>query len=303
MFLRPLPKLAITLACCFALTASAASAKAAPAAHPLASLNIEARQIYAQARAEMIQAADPVLVVFSIDKLLLHHQGEQKTWPYVPPEVHGLKTVAHTALAAWTLLDRSSGNPSAWQGRAHDFAEAMRRSESLLGAYHFTPEQVARQVQVMRRIEQALQPGDCHPTQADVAAFAADLAPHVMANVSEAAILLLDALNAHTHAVKAHLGPAAFAKLRVVVLGSHMARDGELTAQYFQRLFGGESEGLRWVFSEGDFDDETAMRTLSIHLIDSAASTAFFGDAMRLHHDVLSEAVRAYLPSMALPEL
>ena len=295
-----LPTLTL-LACSLLVAQPSADAKPAPSAHPLASLNQHARDIYAQARSEIIQGTDPLLVVYSLDQLVLHHRGERKVWTYGSPEVDGLKTVSHMPLAAWTLLSRGVHDPAGWQSRARDFAQDVRRSEAFLVAYKFTPEQLARQKQIMQRVVQAVQPRDKPPTQADADALAKQTASLAMANVTDAAALVLEALNDRTHEIRTFLGAAAFKRLRVVILGSHMARSGEISAQYFQQLFGGEPEGGRWVFSEGTFDEASALSSLSIHLIDNAASTAFFGDAMRLHRDVLSDAARQHLPSMTLP--
>ena len=91
--------------------------------------------------------------------------------------------------------------------------------------------------------------------------------------------------------------------MRVVVVGGHMARGGELAAQYFQRLYHDEAEGQRWVYAENTRDEAEALGTLGVHLIDNAASLAFFGNSVRLHRDVLSDVARQYIESLSMPTL
>ena len=46
------------------------------------------------------------------------------------------------------------------------------------------------------------------------------------------------------------------------------------------------------VLAEGLWDEPQAMNLLGTHIIDSRASSAFFGDEMRMHRDVLADAAR-----------
>ena len=86
----------------------------------------------------------------------------------------------------------------------------------------------------------------------------------------------------------------------VVVMSVHMARDREIAMQYFTRLFGEPTEGHRLIFAEGLFDEPKALDLLGTHLLDGAASTAFFGYEMRLHRDLLSDGATKALKSMTI---
>ena len=121
--------------------------------------------------------------------------------------------------------------------------------------------------------------------------FARRMGPLVAANADDAAALELEALQRQVHAWRAQLGPA----WHVVVMGAHMARTHEITLQYFERLLGEPREGGRVVFAEGLWDEEKALDLLATHLIDGAAGAAFFGDASRLHEDMLSDGARKHL--------
>jgi hypothetical protein len=81
----------------------------------------------------------------------------------------------------------------------------------------------------------------------------------------------------------------------VVIIGSHMARDGEVTLQYFSRLLDEPREGGRIVYAEGLWQTREAMDLLATHQVDRAAGAAFFGDPMRMHRDVMADGAEAWL--------
>ncbi len=90
--------------------------------------------------------------------------------------------------------------------------------------------------------------------------------------------------------------------LRVVVGASHMPRIGNLAMQYFSAALGEPFEGhyeiegsskdnsFRLIYGENIFDEESAMRLLGTHLVDTDIGTYFFNDSQRMHRDLLSDA-------------
>ena len=94
--------------------------------------------------------------------------------------------------------------------------------------------------------------------------------------------------------------PDEWRSMHVVVMSAHMARDREIAMQYFARLLNEPTEGHRLIFAEGLFEEPKALDLLGTHLLDGAASTAFFGDEMRLHRDLLSDGATRALQSMTI---
>jgi hypothetical protein len=80
----------------------------------------------------------------------------------------------------------------------------------------------------------------------------------------------------------------------VIVVGAHMAREGEIAMQYFEKLLG-EREGLRLVFAEGLWDEASELQLLATHLLDASVGESFFGDPLRMHRDLLSDAATQVL--------
>jgi len=69
---------------------------------------------------------------------------------------------------------------------------------------------------------------------------------------------------------------------------------GEIAMQYFERLLG-EREGRRLVFAEGLWDEPSQLQLLATHLLDASIGESFFGDPLRMHRDLLSDAAAQVL--------
>ncbi|KAH7020841.1 uncharacterized protein B0I36DRAFT_333264 [Microdochium trichocladiopsis] len=174
--------------------------------------------------------------------------------------------------------------------------------------------------------------------RSDLTTFARAMAPLVMANVQDAAAIQLDSINARVHAWRAALGPERWRELRVVVTTGHMPRAGFLPGQYFERMLrengrtgrtgrtrgscggsgdnggtgadgrgrgdGGEEEvpEKRLFYMEVARPDVAGVLDfLGTHVVDGKAGVEFFGDAGRLHRDILADAAARYLDGMDLP--
>ncbi|MCC6743903.1 MAG: hypothetical protein IT175_08580 [Acidobacteria bacterium] len=107
-------------------------------------------------------------------------------------------------------------------------------------------------------------------------------------------------LNAIVTRWRATLTADEWSRLHVVIMGVHMARDGELAQQYFVRLLGEPGEGRRVVYAEGIFDEARALDLLGTHVLDGRAGTAFFGHDLRMHRDILADAARERLDELAV---
>ena len=81
----------------------------------------------------------------------------------------------------------------------------------------------------------------------------------------------------------------------MVLIGSHMAREGEVAWQYFSRLLGQALEGDRIIYAEGRWEVKDALDLLATHGLDRRLGAAFFGDPGRMHRDVLADAAKDWL--------
>jgi hypothetical protein len=265
-----------------------------PAQDPLTALNQGFRAAYAQAKADALAGSGPVLVV-SGDRLRLFRNGLQVSEaPLRPGLYHRLKAVDHVPLALQLLFGAPERKPTpARVAELRTLALAARDGLKPL----FPPADLARQERILDRslqlLDDALRPGGIPEER--LAAFARDLGPPLLANAEAAAGLELAELDRATALLGKGLSARDWNGLKVVIIGSHMAREGEVSQQYFCRLLGEPGEGARIIYAEGLWQDKDALDLLATHLVDLGAGKAFFGDPMRMHRDILADGARKWL--------
>lgn len=195
-------------------------------------------------------------------------------------------------LALQVLLSGPAPEP----GRIRTLRALVGRARAGLDGWCAGPV-LARQQQILDASLQVLddqaRPGGLAAGR--LAAFTQGMGPLLLANADAAAGLELDALDRQVGAWRRAMPDADWRALRVVIIGSHMARDGEISQQYFCRLLGEPGEGRRVVYAEGLWQPRDALDLLATHEVDGAAGAAFFGDPMRMHRDILADGATAWL--------
>jgi hypothetical protein len=264
---------------------------APPAPDPLTQFNAAFRETYARVKADSLTRGAVLMV--SGDELLLYRNGAETARATIRPALyHRFKAVAHVPLALHLLLGQGGGTREQILG-LRALAAAARAG---LGTWA-PPPALAGQEQILdgclRLMDERLAPGGLAPGRLD--AFAAAMGPLVLASADWAAALELEALHRQVARYRNDIPAGEWADLRVVVIGAHMARDGEVAMQYFQRLLGEAGEGSRIVYAEGLWQPRDAMDLLATHRVDLGEGAAFFGEPMRMHRDILADGARKWL--------
>jgi hypothetical protein len=272
-------------------------------ADPLETLNDSFRAAYRRGRAETLAHAGPVILAEGDDVVLLSG-GQREAVTYMPAAYHELKAVSHVPLALYVQLAPFGDGPL-----DGDRLDELRRYRAQLTAARdslvgrgFGAATLERQQKIVAE-SLAFLDGilDRRRASADeVKAFTRRLGPLLLASAEEAARLQIDALHAQTAKWRRQLGPEAWQRLHVVVVGSAMPRQGNLAVQYYARLLGEPGEGRRLVYAEALWDEAKARDLLGTHLLDTAVGDAFFGDDQRMHRDLLADAAADYLKQLRL---
>jgi hypothetical protein len=265
---------------------------------PLAQFNALFRESYAAAKAASL--AGPVLLVDG-DRLRLYRNNAPVAERLIrPARYHRLKAVAHVPLALQVLSTAPAGPAAERLERLRTMGELARAARVELASWCDGPV-LDRQ---RRILDTSLEWLDAllGPEALDgrrMAGFAGTLGPLLLANAADAAALELEALDQAARAFRAGMAAADWRVVQVVIIGSHMAREGEVTQQYFARLLGEPGEGGRIIYAEGLWRPGEAMDLLATHRVDQAAGAAFFGDPMRMHRDILAGGARQWLDAHA----
>jgi hypothetical protein len=139
-----------------------------------------------------------------------------------------------------------------------------------------------------------------HLDEPAIDSFAKEITPLFMDHVDIAAALELDTLHEQVSEWRELMGESEWDRLYVVLMLGHQARYREVSSQYFHRLlYEAESVGAylekRIVHAESLWDEQAALKLMARHIVDSAASRAFFDDSNRLQEDLMSDAAADYL--------
>ena len=260
-------------------------------------LNAAFRETYREAKTR--QAAGTVIVLNGDRALLVRENvtvADAEVRPYL---YHRLKAIDHVALALYLELQAADEGPltpparSRWTGLRGLAAEARAG----LGAAMPPGPVLQRQQLILDRslavMDRVLKAGS--GARGEAAAFASALSAPLLGNVMDAAALQLEALHRTVTQWRKAMPASEWDGLKVVVIGAHMPREGEVTFQYFSRLLGQPKEGDRIIYAEGLWAVKDALDLLATHGVDRGLGAAFFGDPERMHRDLLADAAKAWL--------
>ncbi len=270
---------------------------------PLVTLNNAFRAEYSRAKTEALSKIGPLIIVEGSNVVLVRN-GKRTEAQILPPIYHSLKAVAHIPFAVFLMFDQSYFGQltEVRVAELRDYRKLIVNAQSSLGASGFSDIQLQRQQKIINDsltfLDAAIQNRQVEKTALDD--FARQMTPVLLANVDQAARVELDALHSHVSEWRHQMTPDEWNALHVVVMGAHMPRDSEITMQYFQRLLDEPIEGRRIIFAEGLWEEPRALDVLGTHLVDGRAGAAFFGEFMRMHRDLLSDAARVYIQNSLL---
>jgi len=276
---------------------ASAGAQTPPA---LTKLNDAFRAAYADAKRRVLESSGPTLLV-SGDTFTLLRDGRRVEANVAVPIYDPVKTIAHVPLAIYVTL--TPGDGALDDDRLKTLAglrELIPPAEASLDTLKLSAVTLARQKQIVAAslafIDQVT--GSRKFARSALLAFTRRMAPLVMANVSDATRAQLDATHAQVSLWRRDLTAQEWSRLHVVIIGPHMPREDLVVTQYFLRLLHEPREGKRVVYAESLWQEPQALDLLGTHLLDGSVGEAFFGDALRMHRDLLGDAARQYLPSL-----
>ncbi len=270
---------------------------------PLVTLNNAFREEYSRAKTEALSKIGPLIIVEGSNVILVRN-GKRTEAQIQPPIYQSLKAVAHIPFAVFLMFDQSDFGrlTEARVAELRDYRKLIVNAQSSLSDREFSDIQLQRQQKIINDslafLDAAIQNRQVEKTALDD--FARQMTPVLLENVDEAARVELDALHSHVSEWRHQMTPDEWNALHVVVMGAHMPRDEEITMQYFERLLDEPIEGRRIIFAEGLWEEPRALDLLGTHLVDGSAGAAFFGEFMRMHRDLLSDAARVYIQNSLL---
>lgn len=242
----------------------------------------------------------PVLIALA-DELIVFRGEKRRTLHITPRIFHVIKSVAHAPVALYAALHRPSDGASLSALREH-VAASLAALEAEKDAEPATLEDLRS---VLRATLAFAERADAAaPEAAGLDAFAKEQGEALLRLTTAATRVQLASLDAGVEEALADLSAEERGTLQVVVTGDHQARVRSLGMQYFRKRLG-ESDGeeARVTYAEGVADADEALALVGKRRLDNAIARAFFGDAKRLQHDVLGDAVHDLLATADLARI
>lgn len=271
---------------------------------PLTPLNAAFRTAYADLRKQVLAQSSPIIIQIG-DRLVLFKNGARTEAPALSYRYHELKAVAHHPLALYVILVSGAGAKLDGNqlNKLREYRALVAQVRPSIDGRNFRPAQRERQ---LRLIDRSLAFMDTTwltgmVSKAALLQFTQSQREDILANAYEAAEDQINTMHNQVQSWLAKMTAEERKGLRVVVGASHMPRVGNISMQYFSAALGEPYEGryeeeeernsdFRLVYGESMFEDEAALRVLATHLVDTEIGVYFFGDAQRMHRDLLSDA-------------
>jgi len=259
-------------------------------------------KLIAQITSTFGKPGGPTVLVFTMNKLILYHNGIREEQEFIPPLYHQLKAIEHHPLTLYATLQSFEGQKLTDSLR--DFlgerSNLLQETLRILNEQDWSPNVVDNQKLLLadsiEYINQVLGEGRINSEKLNN--YARLVNPKIVRGVNEAAAAELELIN---EKIKKLLAKEKWRSPYVVICSVHQARHGEVVTQYFERVFNefqgdaGERED-RIVYAESIFDDEPkALRLLATHILDRKIASAFFRDPRRLQSDALMDAANFWL--------
>ena len=258
--------------------------------------------INAHSAAREFDLATGPVILYRNGQLVLITNDTKVTANVILPAYHTFKVFAHIPVAIYLMLSPQGGGP----------IDSMNLQ--LLRSYYKKLEYVQRNINQITLNSTDLQNQKIILSKSmqllktiidnerfnikELISFTQGMLPFISANIENAARNQLDSIHRQVMAWKSEMAPERWKKLRVAIQGAVLARDGDLTKQYFKRLLHIEKEGLRLVYKELYFPPTPMLTLLATRSIDRGISVAIFNNPDRMFRDVLSDAAASYIRIM-----
>jgi len=276
----------------------------------LAQLNEGFRAAYAARREAVLAALGPAVAQVE-DSLYLRLEGRRMVGPARTRRYHEFKVISHLPLAIQASLDDAGGALAATaRARLEELERRAAAATDSLGERSFDPLQHARQLRILGASRAFMaatrKAGEVEREALDE--FLRARVPDIRVNLEDATRDQLQTMHATFGEWVQTMRAEQWSQLLVVIGASHMARTGNIAAQYFSVALGERWQGRfaqedqdparRILISEAATDEQAAFTLLAMHVFDRRAANSFFGEEGRLGRDVLADAAEQQLSAM-----
>lgn len=258
-------------------------------------------EAHAAARKFNLATGGP-LILLENGQLTLIRGGKEEAAEVTIGDYNTVKVFTHIPVAIYLMLtDHVDGELDASQlDVLREYRGKLDRLRKTLEKLDLDRVSLARQRRIVSASSEFLGGvvDEKRCSETDLLVFTQSMTPLMKANIAVAARSQLDAMHTQVMAWKKQMSPKEWATLRVAVKGAVLARDGNLSLQYFERLLELRGEGNRLVYMESYYPPIPLQTLVATRAVDAGIGKAFFNDPERMFRDVLSDAAATYIKEM-----
>jgi len=246
-------------------------------------------------------------IVIANNKIVTLWRDDRDEQVGLPPIYHKLKSIAHQVVATFLLAKRSVEKNLSGLDRAALLERHAALESSLYELEQPEYEEVCTaetKLLIAASLEfvyGALKSGRISKSLLNE--WAKQVGPVLTALTNVPAQAQLTLLHSHVMRLREKMSMDEWADLHVVIAGSRQARAGDVSCQYFSKLFGeqvgvGASQEDKILYVEGVTSEEELLKTLAKHILDGEMGEAFFGSRFRLQRDILADSAAEYIDDL-----
>lgn len=264
--------------------------------------DINSSFINAHSEARELDLAEGPVILYRNGQLVLIKNDTKVTANVIFPTYHTFKVFSHIPVAIYLMLS-TQGEGSIDSKKLQSLRSYYKKLEYVhknINQITLNSTDLKKQKIILFRSMELLKTiiDNEKFNNKELISFTQGMLPFINANIESAARNQLDAIHRQVMAWKLEMAPEHWKKLRVAIQGAVLARNGDLTKQYFKRLLNIKKEGLQLVYKELYFPPTPMLTLLATRSVDREISVAIFNNPDRMFRDVLSDAAASYIRTM-----
>ena len=264
--------------------------------------DINSSFINAHSEAREFDLAEGPVILYRNGQLVLIKNDTKVTANVIFPAYHTFKVFSHIPVAIYLMLS-PQGEGSIDSKKLQSLRSYYKKLEYVhknINQITLNSTDLKKQKTILSRSIEFLKTiiDNEKFNNKELISFTQGMLPFINANIESAARNQLDAIHRQVMAWKLEMAPEHWKKLRVAIQGAVLARNGDLTKQYFKRLLNIKKEGLQLVYKELYFPPTPMLTLLATRSVDRGISVAIFNNPDRMFRDVLSDAAASYIRTM-----
>jgi hypothetical protein len=255
-------------------------------------------ETYAEEKKHILSQLGPVLICGHGAVTLLN--GESKHTVPLESSLHDhLKTSDHETLELYIILRDKVGHPldSDTLVRLKELRHTLAETKETVSNTTLADATKQNDLNLLNRtiafVDKVLNNGSV--SESELQSFTRSSGDEALENAYFAMKAYLKELETLVDELVRPLSLTDRKRLHVIVYGLHMAQNDNAELQFFEKLLGETSEGLRVIFCDETKSDGEALDSLVTHILDASIGKSFFGDPMRMHRDFRADAAHRYL--------